>query len=273
MQALDVQWDEGALQLETAMLKKEQVDCPVMHRFGPGIYIREVHLPAGALVIGHHQNTRHTNLVLRGKVKMLNADGTSRIVEAPHFEVMEPGRKVGVVIEDIVWQNIYATEETDIEALELMYLTKSPAYTEGMAGYEELVRDVDRDDFLDACTELDVTPEQVREESERADDLIGMPSSYGVQTGRSVIEGTGLFATSPLRQGEVIAPARLAGKRTIAGRYTNHAKAPNATAVLYSNGDIAFVAIQDISGNRGGSLGDEITVDYRQVLAINEVQP
>ena len=37
--------------LENAMLKEQQVDCPVIHRFGPGTYIREVHIPAGALAV------------------------------------------------------------------------------------------------------------------------------------------------------------------------------------------------------------------------------
>jgi len=43
-------------QVESCMLKEEQVDCPVTHKFGPGIYIREVFLPAGSYVVGHHHN-------------------------------------------------------------------------------------------------------------------------------------------------------------------------------------------------------------------------
>ena len=41
--------------LEAVFLEQPQVDCPVVHRFGPGIYIREVTIPAGALSIGHYQ--------------------------------------------------------------------------------------------------------------------------------------------------------------------------------------------------------------------------
>ena len=33
--------------LEKEMLEMPQADCPVAHHFGPGIYIREVTLPAG----------------------------------------------------------------------------------------------------------------------------------------------------------------------------------------------------------------------------------
>jgi hypothetical protein len=35
------------------------------------------------------------------------------------------------------------------------------------------------------------------------------------------------------------------------------------------NGDIALVAVRRIKGSRGGQDGDEVTVDYRQALAVN----
>ena len=38
-------------QVEAAFLEQPQADCPVTHRFGPGIYIREVLLPRGAYVV------------------------------------------------------------------------------------------------------------------------------------------------------------------------------------------------------------------------------
>ena len=38
--------EQDVLRLESAFLKEEQVDCPVTHHFGPGVYIREVLLPA-----------------------------------------------------------------------------------------------------------------------------------------------------------------------------------------------------------------------------------
>jgi hypothetical protein len=270
MQALDVQWDKGALMLEKTLGKKVQVECPVVHRFGPGIYIREVSFLAGTLAVGHHHNQAHVNMFLKGRARFLNADGTYEDLQAPHFFVGPPGRKVAYFYTDSVWQNIFATDETDIEKLEEMFLTKSPVHKEMIAGIEELDRLVDREDFLNACEEFGMSPWMVRKVAMREDDRCPMPDSFTVQVGESPIEGKGLFATSPFNSGDLIAPARIAGKRTIAGRYTNHAKEPNSTAVRFDNGDISFVAIQDISGNRGGSLGDEITVDYRQVLAINE---
>ena len=38
--------------------------------------------------------------------------------------------------------------------------------------------------------------------------------------------------------------------------------------VLKDNGDINLVATKQIQGSRGSNLGEEITVDYRQVLEL-----
>jgi hypothetical protein len=34
--------------VERKMLLLPQADCPLHHHFGPGLYVREVHIPAGA---------------------------------------------------------------------------------------------------------------------------------------------------------------------------------------------------------------------------------
>jgi len=41
--------------------------------------------------------------------------------------------------------------------------------------------------------------------------------------------------------------------------------------VLLPNNDIDLVAIRDIDGCKGGSLGEEITIDYRQALSLSGI--
>ena len=57
--------------LEKEMLGMPQADCPVAHHFGPGIYIREVTLPAGIFAVGHTQRYEHLNIMLTGKVAII----------------------------------------------------------------------------------------------------------------------------------------------------------------------------------------------------------
>ncbi len=258
--------------VETAMLALPQADCPVFHHFGPGIYVREVNLPAGITAIGHAQRLPHLNIMLRGRVRMYREDGSTVEIAAPALFVAPPGRKIGEIIEDVVWLNVYATSETDVEALERTYLDKSPAWQadrERRGAQERDAHEADRADFLAMAVEVGVSPEDIRAQSERTEDLADMPQgSWPVMVADSPIEGRGLFATAPIAAGMLICPGRVSDKRTPAGRYTNHSATPNARAVLRPNGDVDLVAVREIAGCRGGQPGDEITLDYRQVLRL-----
>ena len=116
--------------LERCMLDMPQAECPVVHHFGPGLYIREMAAPAGALLVGHAHKHEHMNVLLKGKVIILNEIGVPEELVAPAVFVAKPGRKVAYVTEDMVWQNIYATEETDLDKLEDMFIDKSEAWLE-----------------------------------------------------------------------------------------------------------------------------------------------
>ena len=262
---------------EVAMLSVPQSECSVIHHFGPGLYVREVHMPAGILAIGHCQKFEHLNVFLKGRVMLLKDDGTTEELVAPMMFVGKPGRKAGYVLEDVVWQNIYATTETDIEKLEALFLDKSESFQADQAtrakaraaAYED-----DRADYLAVLDETGISHETARAQSENESDQCAFPfGAWRVKTGASPIDGTGLFATAPISAGEMIAPARVNGMRTPAGRFTNHSKTPNAKMVLHACGDVDLFALRDIAGCRGGQDGEEITIDYRQALSLSGIEP
>jgi len=114
--------------LESDLLLMEQEECPVMHYFAPNLYIREVHLKKGTFAVGHYQKFPQLNIMLKGKVAVTDSEGKLVMLEAPLMYVGEAGRKFGYVVEDTVWQNIYVTNETDIETLENTYIEKSEAF-------------------------------------------------------------------------------------------------------------------------------------------------
>jgi hypothetical protein len=113
--------------IEELMLSEEQVDCPVQHYFGPGIYIREVFFPAGIYVMGHAHKKPTMNILLKGKMAVM-VNGEARVIEGPYIFNSEPGRKLAYVIEDCVFQNLHATEETDLEKIEEIFIDKSDAW-------------------------------------------------------------------------------------------------------------------------------------------------
>lgn len=251
--------------LESEFLKMPQVDCPVVHRFGPGIYIREVTVPAGSAAIGHKQRFPQMNVFLKGRVTVVNDDGSHTELVAPMTFVGPPGRKVGYVHEDMLWQNVYATEETDIEKLEAMFLDKSEVWKEAQP---KLIAVDYSADYKKVLQEFGFTEAQAREQSENESDQAPFPhGSYKVAVADSPIEGKGLFATASIQSNELIAPARIDGMRTPAGRFTNHSPTPNAKMIWNGSG-IDLVALTAIRGCAGGILGEEITIDYRDALRL-----
>jgi hypothetical protein len=258
--------------LEAEFLKQPQVDCSVVHRFGPGIYIREVTIPADTFSIGHSQTTTHLNIMLAGRVTMVNSDGSHTELVAPQTFVAEPGRKIGYIHETMVWQNVYATDETDVEKLEKMFLDKSATWQENHKNQQLLLNFNHSEDIADyyaAIEEYGFDHETVQAQTLNLDDQIELPyGNYKMMVAPSKIEGKGVFATGNIEANEIIAPARVNGKRTPAGRYTNHAKNPNAVMVLLDNNDVNLVATRAITGCKGGDLGEEITIDYRQAISL-----
>lgn len=265
--------DSSVEKLEKKFLQMPQVECPVVHSFGLGTYIREVRIPADTYSIGHYQNFEHINIFLKGKVSMLQEDGSFKTLTAPMYFIGKPGRKVGYIHEDMIWLNVYSTEEKDIEKLESTFLTKSDVFKDQEKAIEKfkmLQSSLDNEDFEKTIKELGFSKEVVQSQSEDESDMTDLPSgSYKIKVSKSYINGQGLFATSGIDEGELICPARISGKRTIGGRFCNHSINSNAKMIALENGDINLVAVKKISGCFGGFDGEEITINYKDAVNTN----
>ena len=123
--------------LEGAMLALPQVDCPIDHFFASGVYVRQMTAPAGTLIVGHEHKTEHVCILLKGSMTIATPEGV-KTVSAPLTFIAPPGRKVALVLEDIVFQNVHATEERDLDKIEAQLVIKSDAYNETHALLERL---------------------------------------------------------------------------------------------------------------------------------------
>lgn len=261
-------------QAEGELLKSPQVECPLTHRFAPGICIREVTMPANSLIIGHAHRFADMNIMLTGRMTILNDDGTTNQLKAPLTFLGKPGRKIAFIHEDVIWQNVFPTTETDADKVEDIFLIKSKTWKFDQIERMKLAfleRAGDRDDYSKFIQEIGMSEEQVSVFVTNESDQIPFPvGDWSVSISDSPIQGRGLFATASFLPGEVIAPARIGCKRTPAGRFTNHSNSPNSTMQKATNGDIDLVAIKLIGGCSGGQIGDEITVDYRNALSVSQ---
>jgi hypothetical protein len=103
--------------LEDEIAKLPQADCPVKHYFAPGLYAREMTIPAGVVLVGAVHKTEHLCTISAGRIAIDSEDGRV-VIQAPYTFVSKPGTKrAGYAIETAVWTTYHATETTDLDAL------------------------------------------------------------------------------------------------------------------------------------------------------------
>jgi hypothetical protein len=130
-QDLNIPISQKVEKLLAQVQKMPQVDCQTKHYFGPNLYIREVTMPAGSVVIGKPHRKEHMCVMLQGRMIVVDAEGKQKELVAPMTFVGSAGRKVAYILETTVFQNILATEETDIEVLENMLVDNTQPMLEG----------------------------------------------------------------------------------------------------------------------------------------------
>ena len=111
--------------LAVAVKQAPQVECPEKHHFGPNIYIKEVTLPAGSVIVGKYHRHEHLCNMVSGRMIVVDSEGNRTELVAPMTFMAKSGRKIAYIIETVVFQNIYSTSETDIQKLEDMIVDNS----------------------------------------------------------------------------------------------------------------------------------------------------
>ena len=101
-------------------------DCfPLTHTFTPGLYIRQITMPKGYLIVSKIHKYEHPYFVLSGDVSVLTEQGVVRI-RGPFSGITPAGTKrVLYIHEETVWTTVHATKETDIEKIEEEIIAKS----------------------------------------------------------------------------------------------------------------------------------------------------
>jgi hypothetical protein len=98
-----------------------QVPLPdPVHHFAPGIYLRELTVPAGMLIVGKRHKTDHFIIVTKGKAEVISEFGRD-IVQAGFLALSKAGiKRVALALEDTTFITIHANESDtqDIDLIE-----------------------------------------------------------------------------------------------------------------------------------------------------------
>lgn len=114
--------------IEAKIAACDRADFPVDHQFHPGLYVRRIYMPAGALLTSKIHNTEHPYVVTEGQCLVWTAEGGAAHIMAPHHGITRPGtRRILFILENCVWTTyhpISAEEFGDVKLIEDRIITK-----------------------------------------------------------------------------------------------------------------------------------------------------
>ena len=103
-------------------------DYPISSRYAKGMYVRQITIPAGNLVVGRLHREDHYNVITKGKVSVLTEEGGLEVFTAPVSMISPAGcKRVLFTHEDTEWTTTHVTELTDVDAIEAAVI--APSYT------------------------------------------------------------------------------------------------------------------------------------------------
>jgi hypothetical protein len=108
---------EQIINIEQFILGCPQTETPTRHFFAPGLYAREMFIPAGTVLTGAVHKTEHL-VQFDGDITVLTDGGMQRLT-GRHTFVSKPGiKRVGYAHADTWCTGFFVTDKTNIEELE-----------------------------------------------------------------------------------------------------------------------------------------------------------
>lgn len=116
----DIQESLGYARDELMPAEEAERICPILHHFAPGLYAREMRMPAGATVIGKIHRHAHLICLMQGRAVVADEDG-SRELAAPLVWTSKAGAKRAIyALEDSVFVTYHPipNDTHDLEQIE-----------------------------------------------------------------------------------------------------------------------------------------------------------
>lgn len=101
-----------------------RLDCPVVHRFVPGIYAREIFMPAGTVAAGKIHLKDHISVILGDVSFASTVEGVHRITGCETFTSNAGVKRVVCCHADTWWTTFHPnpTDERDLAKLEALLI-------------------------------------------------------------------------------------------------------------------------------------------------------
>ena len=241
------------LRLEEMNSKLPQLELPTRHFIHGGMYARELFIPKDTILTGAIYKFDHFDIMISGDITVSTDTGeTKRLIGYNLFKGLSGKKRAGYAHQDTLWITFHPVTGNSGDQIQELITAQS---------FDDLDKfniEMNRNDFFLLVEQTNMTAEEIRAQSENTSDLI-LDELINVYVSNSQIEGKGLFSRRLFSTDKLICQSRKDGKRTLAGRYANHALYPNSKMV-FDGENMNLISIKDIEE------GEEITVSYRDVL-------
>lgn len=125
--------------LEQKIMGMPPADCPVVHRFTPGLYIREILMRRNTLITSKIHLTEHPYVISKGVVDVFIEGVGWKRYAAPFMGITKPyTRRILVIEEDTLWTTFHPnpTNETDLAKLEEQLILRRDDHLKNMPTLE-----------------------------------------------------------------------------------------------------------------------------------------
>jgi quercetin dioxygenase-like cupin family protein len=115
---------EKIQKLQETMLPMQTKQPEPRHFFAPGMYMRELVVPSGMLMVGKIHKHAHFLMVLKGKAEVISEFGRM-VVEAGHLSVSPAGvKRVVLALEDTQFVTVHVNknDSQDLEVIEAEHI-------------------------------------------------------------------------------------------------------------------------------------------------------
>ena len=111
---------ERVMELEAAMKQLPQIDLSggIKHHFAPGVYVRELFIPADTLLTGKTHRFETMNILVSGTILVTTDEGVKELTGPLIFNSKAGSKKAGYAKTDVIFLNVHAIESTDVDEIE-----------------------------------------------------------------------------------------------------------------------------------------------------------
>lgn len=115
---------DDILRLQDAMAPIQCRQPEPGHHFAPGMYLRELLVPAGMLIVGKIHKHAHFLFVMKGRAQVISEFGRMN-VEAGHFSVSPAGvKRIVLALEDTLFVTVHVNKDDsqDLKVIEAEHI-------------------------------------------------------------------------------------------------------------------------------------------------------